>query len=358
MRIKLDRSGNTLLAHQLTEWLKAAIRRGDYKDGDVLPGAEELAAAANVCERTARRALADLAAEGWTVTKRHVGSVIVERGLATLRRKRLLFFADEPYYCYYYDQLVSGIRDHLLDNGVGVSVASVCGCRIGNRFHQLEEFLGERWDLILPISATAGAHRILERQGWPFVAIAEGIRKITPKASNFLGHVDIARGQALPDFVRECVGKGVQRVLQVLGLPNAYDASVALEAAGVASDTIRVRNGGSPESMTRGGFTAVRDWFASGRDRPDVILFTDDYAAQGGLVAINSLDLRIPDDVAVVTHANKGHGPFWEKPLTRLEMDPVAHGKILAGAIAAYLRGEPFPQDLRLGSRWVQGETF
>jgi DNA-binding LacI/PurR family transcriptional regulator len=102
----------------------------------------------------------------------------------------------------------------------------------------------------------------------------------------------------------------------------------------------------------------VRDWFRNGGARPDVILFTDDYAAQGGLIALKALGLRIPEDVAVVTHANKGHGPFWEKPLTRLEMDPVAHGKTLAAAIAGYLRGEPFPQNLRLGSVWREGETF
>ena len=42
MRIKLDRSGKTLLSHQLAEWLKAAIRRGDYVDGDVLPACDFL----------------------------------------------------------------------------------------------------------------------------------------------------------------------------------------------------------------------------------------------------------------------------------------------------------------------------
>ena len=112
--------------------------------------------------------------------------------------------------------------------------------------------------------------------------------------------------------------------------------------------------------MSKGGFAAIQEWFASKRGawRPDVVFFTDDYAAQGGLIALKNLGLRIPEDVAVVSHANKGHGPVWEKPLTRLEMDPVAHGKALAREIAAYLRGGTFPSRFVLGSKWVEGKTF
>ena len=358
MRIKLDRSGKALLSHQLAEWLKAAIRRGDYVDGDILPGAVELAKAANVCERTALGALAILARDGWTETRRHIGSVVIERGLPTLCRKRLLFFTDEPYYSYYYDQIASGSRDLLLEHGIGVSTASVSCSRVGNRYLQLVEFLKEKWDLVLSAGNTRGASQVLESQGWPFVWIGDGVSRTPCSAQNCLGQVDIASGAALSKFVQACVRKGVRKVLQVMVLPRAYDAAEMLKVAEIPSQTLFVRSMGSPELVMQGGFSVVRDWFRSGGARPDVILFTDDYVAQGGLIALKGLGLGIPEDVAVVTHANKGHGPFWEKPLTRLEMDPVAHGKILAAAIAGYLRGEPFPQNLRLGSVWREGETF
>ncbi len=100
MRIKLDRSGKTLLSHQLAEWLKAAIRRGDYGDGDVLPGIDEIARLANVGRNTAKRALSRLAREGWTKPTPHVGSVVVPRGVSTLMRRRILFFVNDPFYCY------------------------------------------------------------------------------------------------------------------------------------------------------------------------------------------------------------------------------------------------------------------
>ena len=146
----------------------------------------------------------------------------------------------------------------------------------------------------------------------------------------------------------------------MLGLPNAYDATDMLKMLGVEVKTLEVENLGSPESMSKGGFAAIQEWFASKRGawRPDVVFFTDDYAAQGGLIALKNLGLRIPEDVAVVSHANKGHGPVWEKPLTRLEMDPVAHGKALAREIAAYLRGGTFPSRLSSAQSGSKARRF
>ena len=61
---------------------------------------------------------------------------------------------------------------------------------------------------------------------------------------------------------------------------------------------------------------------------------------------------------AVVTHANKGLGPIWAKPLFRLEMDVSALLRAVANAVIGYLKsGEP-PPDLDLGSVWKRGKTF
>jgi DNA-binding LacI/PurR family transcriptional regulator len=168
----------------------------------------------------------------------------------------------------------------------------------------------------------------------------------------------MASRAALPDFVRACVRKGVRTVLVVTSNGDTYGAQEMLRVAEIRTTVLEVANAGSPESVSQNGFNAILKWFADGGPRADVILFEDDYAAQGGLIALKALGLRIPEDVAVVSHTNKGHGPFWEKPLSRLEMDPVAHGRILASTIAGYLRGEPFPRNLRLGSVWREGETF
>jgi DNA-binding LacI/PurR family transcriptional regulator len=93
------------------------------------------------------------------------------------------------------------------------------------------------------------------------------------------------------------------------------------------------------------------------RDLPELFIFTDDYVAQGALMALALAGVRLPDDVAVVTHSNKGITPIWEKPLARLEMDPTAHARAVADAVVDYL-DTGVPRDLDLGSVWKNGTTF
>ena len=360
LKISLDKSGGKLLSNELAEWLKGAIRRGEFGPGAVLPGASVLAEAAGVGENTARRALAILAEEGWAMPKRHIGSVVRQRGLNTLMRNRVLFYTVDQYYCYYIAQMISSVRSELIRSGIDISMASVCGVSGENECIQLESFLKERWDLVVEIGASKRPRRMIESSGWPFICVYDGIKRHPSASSNCVGEANYWTGAALGDFARACVGNGVKTVLQVLGLPNPYDVTDMLAISKVEVTTLKVRNPGNPEAVAHGGFSAVRDFFLlrRGKPLPDLVLFTDDYVAQGGLIALKNLGLRIPEDIAVVTHANKGHGPIWEKPLTRIEMNPERHGVALAKAICRQLTGTGFPENLTLGSVWCKGETF
>ena len=90
----------------------------------------------------------------------------------------------------------------------------------------------------------------------------------------------------------------------------------------------------------------------------DGALFTDDYVAQGALLALALAGVRVPEDVAVVSHSNKGLGPVWANPLTRLEMDPITHGREVAKVVVGHLKSGAFPPSLVLGSVWKNGATF
>ena len=61
-----------------------------------------------------------------------------------------------------------------------------------------------------------------------------------------------------------------------------------------------------------------------------MIVFLDDYVAQGALLAFSVAGIRIPDDVQVITLANKGLGPVWIKPVTRFEVDAAAEADAFA----------------------------
>lgn len=354
----LDRESGRPLSDQLVERLKAAIVRGRYRPGDVLPGIVELAAAADVSEKVARLALRRLSDEGWTRARRHVGSVVLAR-TGNVVRWRILFFSHSPYFCYYTDQLVSELRTRLIREKGGISTIAISRCRGANSYLQLEELLKEHWDLILENGADAVSRKMIEDSGWPFVVLGSGTQTVPSGAANCVGLVDFPSGLAAKDFVQACAARNVRTVVQMICDMGTYDVTERLRIVGVDVRTERTPIGLDPESVAYGAYSIIDGWFREAKPHlPDVILFTDDYLAQGGLLALRRHGVRIPEDVSVVSFVNKGHLPIWDQPLTRLEMDPVAHGTLLAKAVRAYLHGKPFPQGLTFGTVWKPGETF
>ena len=354
----LDRASGIPLSDQLVERLKAAIVRGQYRPGDVLPGSVELAAAADVSEKVARFALRRLSDEGWTQTRRHVGSVVLAR-TGNVVLKRVLFFSHNPYFCYYTDRLVSELRTRLMREKGGVSTIAISRCRGANSYLQLEELLKERWDLILENGMDETSRKMIEDSGWPFVVFGSGTQTVPSGAANCVGVVRQQDSMAIPDFVKACARKNVRSVVQMVCDLGTYDVTEMLRIVGVNVRTERTPIGVDPESVVHGAYKIVDAWFVKGKaNLPDVILFTDDYLAQGGLLALLRHGVRIPDDVAVVSFVNKGHLPFWDQKLTMLENDPVAHGAQLAKAVRAFLHGKPFPSGITLGTVWKPGDTF
>ena len=332
--------------------------RGEYLPGEPLPGILETAHAAGCGAKTVRAAFRRLADEGWTEPRRHVGSVVLERG-ADIVRGRVLFFNLSPFYCYYSDQLVAEMRTRLLRGGYGITTCAADICASPMRFYQLEELLKERWSLVIEHGMDQTARRMIEKAGWPFAIVGNGRKSVASTAPNCVGVVEVRCGLALPDFVRDCARKAVRRVLQVHCHSGGYDAADMLRVMGVEVRTERTPLLFHPEDVARAGFDIIELWLRGrGSWTPDIVLFTDDYVAQGGLIALKKHGVRIPEDMAVVTLSNKGHGPIWEKPLTRFEMNPIAHGAAIAKAVRAYLSGNPFPQGLNLGTKYVTGATF
>ena len=84
----------------------------------------------------------------------------------------------------------------------------------------------------------------------------------------------------------------------------------------------------------------------------------DDWVCSGALVAILEAGLSVPRDMRVVTLSNKGLGPIYSKPFTRLEVDHDAYSNTIAKAILDNLGGKPFPKGVVLSPNYVEGETF
>jgi len=359
VRISVDRQAAAPLHEQLYRQLRDAIAGGFYRPGEKLPAFRDLARETGVGGKTARRALLRLAAEGWTTMRPHIGSLVAERGLSDGSLRRILVFTPLYYFSYYSGQLLAETRARLASSGQGVSIVVASGYRGEDDFRQLSERLLERWDLILEMGHAKKARKAIEDSGRPFLILGGGGPFAPSSAPNCVGAVDVRSLLALPDFIRACVRKRVKSVLMLLSEEIPNDAAEMLAVSEIRTRTLLFGDLDSPEAVMRAGFRATHDYFASKANPwPDVILFADDYLAQGGLTALLSLGIHAPKDIAIVSHANKGHGPIWEKTLTRLEMDPNAHGAAIAEAIAGFLDGRPFPRNFVLGSAYRPGQTF
>jgi DNA-binding LacI/PurR family transcriptional regulator len=360
LEISLDRSRGEPLHDQIYRQLKYAIASGKCRAGEALPSIRDLARMTGAGENTARHALMRLAAEGLTTMRRHVGSIVADGTFFPDLPRRILFCTSSYYFGFYFGQLVAEIRKRLTLEGRGIQTSFASGYKGGDELEQLSERLKARWDLIVKIDGEdIESRRAIEMSGWPFVTIGNGWKTARSRMPSCVGTVELRMRLGVLDFVHDCIRKGVRRVLQVCQASYSYNVAEALAVADIATETIMTGVPDMPADVERDGLEATRKRLSSRTlPMPDVVFFTDDHLGRGGLYAISNLGLKVPEDVKVVTHVNKGNGPVWIKSLTRLEMDPVEHGRAIAEAIAGHLAGNPFPDNLVLGSRYIRGETF
>ena len=353
----VDRSSEMSLTMQMFQGLKKAIVRGVYKPGQMLPGIHEMSEVAGVSEKVSRQALAQLADAGWIVSKRGARSTVADRGKERLGK--VLFFNSETGFGFHSSWLVEAIRSRLLRADYKLTAISAYDLKKDGSSRLLSESLKERWDLVIEMGMRKGARRAISESGWPFLVLGDGGVCIPSNDENCIGKIELRNGRAVPEFVHACVKNGVRRVVQFLYDEGGFDVSEMLEMPGISCVTIRIPRCRNPFGMYSGGHEQMCVYMKeSGGKLPDVFLFTDDHLAHGGLLALMERGIKIPEDVKVVTHANRGSGPFWVKPLTRLEMDPVAQGAAVAKAVLDYFRTRILASGIVLGSDWKAGETF
>lgn len=353
----LDRTVNMSLGEQMFQGLRKAIIKGDYKPGQTLPGIHELAAAAGVSEKVSRQALARLAEIGWCVSKRGFKSVVADRGKERLGK--VLLFNSETGFGFHTSRMVGAIRSRLLKADYRLTAISAYDLKKDGSSRILSESLKEHWDLVIELGMRSGARKAIEESGWPFIVLGDGGKCIPSSAENCIGKIELQTGRAVSEFVRACVKKGVRSVVQFLYAEGGFDVAEMLAMTGIPCRTIRIPRYRNPFGMYSGGYAqTVALLKKAGGRLPDVLLFTDDHLAQGGLLALMERGIRVPEDVKIVTHANRGLGPFWVKPLTRLEMDPVAQGAAVAQAVLGYFKTRHLSSGLVLGSEWKPGRTF
>ncbi len=355
----LDRSRYGDLAAQIATGLRTAIETGYYKAGDVLPPVRDLGEILGVSMGIAVQAVTQIREEGLISPRPRIGSVVCEKN-RPLWKGHVVTVVPSQFGNPFENAIYIAVRNRLTAAGYLVTPASVRETRRGHwdDFSLLDTVLRQQTDLVVQLQTRDNITRWLSKRGVPFVS---QVKDGNPSLPNCVGTFRRDDNPALSDLVAHCREAGVKSVLQVADYLRA-DLTEALGREGVKVSTLRV-----PSALHDGTGYALGCWaaevickrFAKGRGwLPDLLFFQDDYLATGALLALGMAGVRIPDDVHVVTWANKDFGPIFPKPLTRMEMDNAAIGETIANGVLECLKGGKFPEGVVVGPRYIRGETF
>ncbi|MEI6423678.1 MAG: GntR family transcriptional regulator, partial [Lentisphaerota bacterium] len=92
-------------------------------------------------------------------------------------------------------------------------------------------------------------------------------------------------------------------------------------------------------STERAGLMVMDKIIRTSRKLPDALLVLNDAACRGVIFQLLLKGIKIPEDIAIITHSNKGYDILSPVPLTKLEIDPAIHAKIALERMWAKLEG-------------------
>lgn len=350
---RIDRNQKANLPEQVAEGFRQAIRSRYYRAGDILPARGEISAALGVSERIPREAIAILAKESFVCPRRGVGCVVLG-AKETLWRGRVLIVQREGCEGSYCNaMLVSELRRRLMRANYLCSCVTIDLKRGGVKYDlsPVEEALRQPTDLVLAVFPTERIAAFLDGRCDYFCFGGLGPKNRTIQ--------NTVTGAARERLFKQCRKIGISRIL--FSGYGHYEAELAtFRAAGFDVESLPVwppNRIGYLEDTERTAMELFRERFATGKPRPDLVYFADDYIARGGLTALLSLGVRVPDDVRVVTFANKGFAPVFPISLARIESDPVAVGICAAEAVLARLEGRRPPAETAQ-ARFILGDSF
>ena len=94
-------------------------------------------------------------------------------------------------------------------------------------------------------------------------------------------------------------------------------------------------------------------------EKPDGLIVVDDVLCKGVLRAVLQLGLSLPEDIRLITYANKGVPLPFHKPVTRVEFDLVEEARIAVDMMKTLIHGENMDEkSILLSGKLIRGNTM
>jgi len=323
---------------QIADALRHEIRT-TRRPGERLASENVLAKQYGVGVNTLRQALAVLVQEGWLERRRGSGTYVCEPSAQANRHIGILIELDisHPGCSHFWLRSTQSLRQLLRDCGrqVRLYVGHAVPGAPPPRGSTCPEFLQavER-DEIEGLVALSGAYhaswgQVLRKRNVPMVGDAGALtcRVIVDYPAMVaagLAHLDDA---------------GCERIA-VLGWGLSSQALSEVFAA----RGLRHRPAWTPlvthPHAHGAGYAEVRALWNAHGEKPDGLLICDELLLQNAVAAVTSLSVRVPGDLALVTHAIRGSALFVPVPVTKMAYDPDVFADLAGRQLLACLAGE------------------
>ena len=349
---------------QMADGIRSAIASGFWKPGDTLPTAavfqKELGTGGFV-PRTALRQLAD---EGVIILKKHVGAIVAPR-MADARQRRRVAFITSGKRESYYENVHAFALQQIFERG-GCELVHIQTSRFEEdteetNLRSLKAHLEIGLNFAICFTESRAVAKMLDTAHVRYI-YEGGSGRDFPNAVSTI-NLEIESQVCMEKLAAYWKSHKVRDILVVdfeHVMPRNVIASFVQSGMRFRRLVIKPpRDRNYLQDIQQAGLDVVDKFFTAERIRanpPDAIFFYDDYLAAGGLIALAATGLRVPEDIRVATLANKGLGPVWFKPLTRLEYDPVENARLIGNYVLKLLAGKKAtPPTLQL--KFIEGMT-
>jgi len=352
----------------LVDHIAEIIRKA--KPGDQLDNDRELAERFGVSNVTVRAAMLELAKEGLVSrrvgagtfvldvsARQHIAIVVSQDLLRSLRMPYVhtavmsvlddLNHQDLPYKLYMVPKALTEAEDVEWPQPVHIER---CGLASSMRKNEIRALI------CVAIGCNNGWAAPLESRGVPIIGVSSD--------SAFRNRVGFHDEPYLRKAIRYLAAFGRTRIGYLSWLQEDKRASGLDAGVGIIADEIErmglkyhpewVRDDADPHHPAS-GWQAFREiWTANPNERPDALVIADDRIFTSASSAILQMGIKVPKDVQIVTHWNKGSGLLCPFPVARYEYDAAQVGGIVHDMITACLKDPNHPPQLKI----VQGEWF
>ena len=329
------------ISDEIADALRGELEGGRYRAGECLPSVGDLRKRFGAGEFAVRAALHKLRDEGLVAVTKHVGVTATGKS-APVWKGHVAFIHSSTMCAYFTHRLamqlmrqfeVVGWCMHL------VFLESNADGRIDTE--ELMRHVGGGLAFAVVLSEFRQISQLLDRAAVPYVVL-NGYARDFPNARAVIRD---STSEGCAELVAYMKAHGMKKMLEVdfeRRVDRTFKKLLADGGIIVQRELCKFDNETqhSLSAVREVGYKAVVRFLANnGGHLPDVVLFDDDYLAAGGVVALLQAGIRIPDDVTIVTHANRGDEMLVGIPHCRIVNDPVALGDRVAKYVLAVLDG-------------------